>query len=358
MILYLIDKKVSNKERITLEEALFLYEKAPLDWLKTWSFFSCSKLHQNKVYYNKNIHFEPTNKCIYTCKFCSFYRQPSATQEEGAWNYNLNDLEKKLLKYPQGSISEIHITGGIHPHRGLDWAIKLFNCIRKSHKDIHIKAFTAVEIYWLCRFSKVSLQEGLTILKVAGLNSLPGGGAEIFDPKIRKAIAGSKVPVDCWLEVHQLAHEMDLESNATMLYGHIEDYSHRIAHMDKIRQLQDKTKGFNCFIPLKYRKANNELKSEEVSTEEDLRCFAIARLFLDNIKHLKAYWVMLGLETAFEVLEYGANDFDGTIDDSTKIYSMAGAMQSPNLSSQFIKEQARLRRKKAIERDSLYNELV
>ena len=350
-----ISRKIEQKERINDEETFFLYENAPLDWLQEKASLYCQSINQNNVYFNRNIHFEPTNKCIYSCKFCSFYRKVNSKEEDGAWDYSLDDLKKKLKKYDNIHITEIHITGGIYPNRGVEWACELLKAIRSVKPKIHIKAFTAVEIFWICYFSKKTIEEGLEQLISAGLNSLPGGGAEIFNPEIRKKITGPKVPEHSWLKIHKIAHQLNLKSNATMLYGHIENYKHRIDHMSKIRQLQDETQGFNCFIPLKYRQKNNELNCPEVSFEEDMRCYAISRLYFDNIPHLKAYWVMLGVENSFKCLEFGADDIDGTIDDTTKIYSMAGAEANPTLTVDFLRKEITNRNKIPVERDSLYN---
>ena len=354
-----IAQKISNSERITTEEALFLYNESPLSWLQEKADGIKKKLHGDKVFYNRNIHFEPTNKCIYSCKFCSFYRKPNATEEDGAWDYDLNDLEEKLAPYPNDELTEIHITGGVHPTRGLDWAEELLGHIRTLRPNIHIKAFTAVEITWMCKVSKVELKEGLERLKKAGLGSLPGGGAEIFDPKIRRKIAGGKAPANRWLEVHECAHSLGIESNATMLYGHIESYEHRIDHMNQLRDLQDKTNGFNSFIPLRYRNEHNKLSHmDEVTEEEDLKNYAIARIFFDNIRHLKSYWVMLGIENAAKSLSYGVDDLDGTVDDTTKIYSMAGSMEHPVMTSEQIRKVITENNGIPVERDSLYRELI
>ena len=355
-----LETQINNGHRVSDEEALWLYEKAPLDWLKKQANLIYKRRYNKRVFFNRNVHFEPTNMCIYSCKFCSFYRKVSDTKEQGAWDYSLEDLEKVLLKYKEGDISEIHITGGIYPNRGLDWATILLKKIKSLAPWLHIKAFTAVELAWFCKFSKTSLEEGLKILIQAGLDSLPGGGAEIFDPKIRHAIAGKKVPDNQWLEIHEIAHKLGIKSNATMLYGHIEKYEHRIDHMSKIRDLQDKTGGFNCFIPLKYLDENNILSSssKSISVEEDQRCFAISRIYLDNINHLKAYWVMLGVKESFDMLDFGVDDLDGTIDDSTKIYSMAGGIEIPTLNREFIINTCLKKGKEAVERDSLYNQII
>ena len=233
-----LEEKIADKVRISVEEAIWLYKNAPTNWLKNQADRIRKELHSDKAFYNRNIHFEPTNKCIYSCKFCSFYRKPNATEADGAWDYSLEDLEEKLSKYGPNDLTEIHITGGVHPDRGIDWAVELLTFIKKLRPNIHIKAFTAVEVTWMCKVSKVSLEEGLSTLKQAGLNSLPGGGAEIFDPDIRRKIAGGKAPADRWLEVHGAAHKIGIQSNATMLYGHIEEFSHRVDHMNKLRELQ------------------------------------------------------------------------------------------------------------------------
>ena len=355
----IIENKVKNSERVSTEECLWLYKSAPLDWLQQLADSIRCKKHGDKAFFNRNIHFEPTNKCIYSCKFCSFYRKPNATEEEGAWDYSLEDLDKKLEPYAQNDLTEIHITGGVHPDRGIDWAVNLLTFIKNQRPNIHIKAFTAVEVTWMCKVSKVSIEEGLKTLKDAGLGSLPGGGAEIFDPAIRRKIAGGKAPANRWLEVHEAAHKIGIESNATMLYGHIEEYEHRVDHMAQLRDLQDRTGGFNAFIPLRYRNENNKLSyRDEVTGEEDFRNFAVARIFMDNIEHLKAYWVMLGVENAFQSLSYGVDDLDGTVDDSTKIYSMAGSMEHPTLNSEFIIDSIKEKGRIPVERDSLYKEVT
>lgn len=357
-MLKLIEEKLNEPQRLSSEDAVYLYKEAPTEWLRQQADKVRQRLHGDKAFYNRNIHFEPTNKCIYSCKFCSFYRKPNATEEDGAWDFDLDDLKEKLAPYGPTDLTEVHITGGVHPTRGIEWACEMLNFIRENRPLFHIKAFTAVELTWMCKISKVSVKEGLSRLKEAGLGSLPGGGAEIFDPEIRRKIAGGKAPADRWLEVHASAHELGLCSNATMLYGHIEEFEHRVDHMEKLRSLQDKTGGFNAFIPLRYRNENNRMSDrEEVNYEEDMRNFAIARLFLDNIAHLKAYWVMLGVENAFASLRYGVDDLDGTVDDSTKIYSMAGSMENPALTSDFLRQTIVKEGRVPVERNSVYEEV-
>lgn len=354
-----IENKLKIGERITPEEGLFLFYEAPLEWLEEYAQLERKRRTGDLCFYNRNLHFEPTNKCIYSCKFCAFYRTPKSDESQGAWEYTLQDLEEQLKKYPVGELTELHITGGVHPDRGVEWAEELIQTIRKWRPEIHIKAFTAVEITFFSQRSQISLTETLQRLMDSGLDSLPGGGAEIFNPEIRKKIAGGKAPAHTWLEVHHTAHQLGLSSNATMLYGHIESFEDRIDHLNQLRKLQDKTFGFKSFIPLRYRNQNNALSNlPEVSSDDDMRNFAVSRLFLDNIPHLKAYWVMLGIEDALRSLDYGVDDLDGTVDDSTKIYSMAGSMEHPKLHSTQLQNLIRGKNRVPVERDSKYHPLV
>jgi aminodeoxyfutalosine synthase len=240
---------------------------------------------------------------------------------------------------------------------GLMYFAELIKKIKEIRPDVHVKAFTAVELDYMCRKAKVSYEEGLRILKEHGQDSLPGGGAEIFDPEIREQICADKCTGDEWLEMHRTAHRLGMPSNATILYGHIEEYRHRIGHMERLRQLQDETGGFNTFIPLKFRNRDNQMSHvAEVTTIEDLRNYAISRLYLDNFAHLKAYWPMIGRATAQMSLSFGVDDIDGTIDDSTRIYSMAGAEeQTPVLTTAQLVDLIRKAGRRPIERDTLYN---
>ena len=354
-----IDLKLGRGERLSPEEGLFLYEKAPLDWLKEKADAARRVRHGDEAYFNRNIHFEPTNTCVYACKFCAFYRPPKATEAEGAWDYSFDDLRRKLDAYPVGSLTEIHVTGGVHPERGVEYGEALCAFIKSIRPELHVKAFTAVEITFFAKKSGVDLETALARLQRAGLDSLPGGGAEIFDPEVRRKIAGGKAPAHTWLEVHEAAHRLGLLSNATMLYGHVEGYRHRVDHMLRLRDLQDRTGGFKAFIPLRYRNESNALSHlPEVTPAEDLRNYAVARLFLDNIPHMKAYWVMLGLELAAEALEYGVDDLDGTVDDTTRIYSMAGGMKKPAVTSEALGTLIRSKGRVPVERDSEYRRLT
>jgi aminodeoxyfutalosine synthase len=355
-----IESKLAHGERLTPEDGLYLYEQAPLEWLKARASEKRAARHGNEAYFNRNIHFEPTNICIYACKFCAFYRPPkdAGVPGSGAWDYTLEDLRGKLAQYPPGSLTEIHITGGVHPDRGVEYGEALCAFIKELRPEIHVKAFTAVEIAYFAKKSNVGIPEALARLKRAGLGSIPGGGAEIFDPEVRKKIAGGKAPAHVWLEVHEIVHQAGLFSNATMLYGHVETYAHRLDHMLRLRELQDRTGGFKSFIPLRYRNDANALSHlPEVSPEDDLRNYAVARLFLDNIPHLKAYWAMLGLNLATEALDYGVDDLDGTVDDTTRIYSMAGGPAHPTASVKILEDAIRSKGRVPVERDSGYGRI-
>ncbi|MDK2978512.1 MAG: aminodeoxyfutalosine synthase [Bacteroidales bacterium] len=347
----IIDKIISN-ERLNTNEGLELYN-FDLGVLGILADYINQKKNNNRVYFNKNIHIEPTNICIYDCKFCSYHRK---VNQEGSWEYSIDDILKIIELYKNSDITEVHIVGGVHPHRDLYYYGEMIQKIKNIIPTIHIKAFTAVELEFMIRKAHLEPEEGLKQLKDFGLDSIPGGGAEIFNPEIRKQVCHKKSTAEQWLKIHEIAHKLGIPSNATMLYGHIENYKHRIDHLNQLRQLQDKTNGFNTFIPLKYKKANNPLTSiGEVNTLEDLKNFAVSRIFLDNFTHLKAYWPMLGKETSQITLSFGVDDIDGTIDDSTKIYSMAGAKeQKPTMTSLEIIELIKQAGKKPIERDTNY----
>lgn len=351
-----IESVLASGDRVTSEQAIWLYGNAPSDWLREVADGIRRKLHGDRAYYNRNIHFEPTNKCVYACRFCAFARTAEQGPADGAWDHDIAQFEKILRAKEPGSLTEVHITGGVHPDRGLDFGEALCRKVHEIHPAAHVKAFTAVEISFFARKSGLSLEEALRRLQEAGLGSLPGGGAEIFDPEVRRKIAGGKAPAHQWLEIHEIAHKLGLRSNATMLYGHVEEHRHRVDHMERLRDLQDRTGGFMAFIPLRYRNENNALSHlPEVSPEEDLRNYAIARLYLDNIPHLKAYWVMLGVDLASQALDWGVDDLDGTVDDSTKIYSMAGAEdQHPSMTTARLEAIIRSKGRVPVERDSLY----
>jgi aminodeoxyfutalosine synthase len=250
----------------------------------------------------------------------------------------------------------VHIVGGVHPNRDVNFYVDLLQNIKKAAPNLHIKAFTAVEIDQMCQMGNISIEEGLLKLKAAGLESMPGGGAEIFDEEIRAEICPDKTGSEEWLRIHAHAHKVGIPTNATMLYGLLENYEHRVDHLNRLRTLQDETRGFNAFIPLKFRRENNEYSRIKESTIiEDLKDYAVSRIFLDNIPHLKAYWPMIGKQAAQLSLGFGVDDLDGTIDDSTKIYSMAGGEEKPTASREELIKMIKEVNLVPAERDTIYN---
>lgn len=350
-----IASKVKLSERITDAECLTLFEKGSLPFVGSLANYIREKLHGDTTYFNRNFHIEPTNVCVFSCKFCS-YSKLYAKKEEG-WELSIDEMLDIVKTYDGKPITEVHIVGGVHPKMDMDYFIELMQKIKAHRPDLHVKAFTAVELDYMFRKAKLTAEEGMKKLHEAGLDSLPGGGAEIFAPEIREEICADKVDAEGWLKIHEIAHNLGMHSNATMLYGHIEKYEHRIDHMRRLRELQDKTKGFNTFIPLKFRNFDNDMSNvTESSHPEDMRLYAIARIYLDNFPHLKAYWPMLGRENAQLSLAFGVNDIDGTIDDTTKIYSMAGSEeQNPAMNTEELVTLIKQAKRKPIERDTLYN---
>lgn len=352
-----IAEKVINKERLTAEEGVLLFEKGEVGYLGTLANHVREQLHGNKVYFNRNFHIEPTNVCVFTCHFCSYSRLYK-NRDEG-WELSIEQMLDMVRKYEGQPVTEVHIVGGVHPKMNLEFFCEVVSKIKAMRPDLHIKGFTAVELDYMFRKAKLTVEEGMQKLKDAGLQSLPGGGAEIFAQDIRNEICADKVGADGWLEIHKTAHQLGMHSNATMLYGHIENYGHRIDHMERLRTLQDETGGFNCFIPLKFRNMDNDMSHiPEVSLIEDMRLYAISRLYMDNFRNLKAYWPMLGRQSAQMSLSFGVNDLDGTIDDTTKIYSMAGAEeQTPSMSTEELCDLIISAGRVPVERDTIYNEL-
>ncbi|HTJ13152.1 MAG TPA: aminofutalosine synthase MqnE [Dinghuibacter sp.] len=350
-----IGGKVVSGERLTTADGLTLFERAPLAFVGALANLVRERKHGHTTYFNRNFHIEPTNVCVFTCAFCSYSRL-YAHREEG-WELSTQQMMDIVRSYDGKPVTEVHIVGGVHPKMNLNFFMDLLRQIRAHRPDLHIKGFTAVELDYMFRKAKVSVEEGMAMLKEAGLQSLPGGGAEIFHPDVRAQICADKVDADGWLHIHETAHRLSMHTNATMLYGHVETYAHRIDHMERLRQLQDRTGGFNTFIPLKFRNGDNDMSHvAEVSVSEDMRMYAIARLYLDNFPHLKAYWPMLGRQKAQLTLAFGVNDLDGTIDDSTKIYSMAGAEeQKPAMSTLELVALIKQAGRAPVERDTLYH---
>ncbi len=352
-----IGEKVLNNSRLTFDEGVLLFKESSLDYVGALANFVREKLHGNKTYFNRNFHIEPTNVCVFSCNFCSYSRL-YAHRDEG-WELNKEQIMHIIQKYDGKPVTEVHIVGGVHPKMNLYFFEDLLRSIRAYRPDLHIKGFTAVELDYMFRKAKLSVEDGMRLLHEAGLDSLPGGGAEIFHPEIREQICADKVNTEGWLHIHKTAHELGMHTNATMLFGHIERYEHRIDHMERLRQLQDETHGFNTFIPLKFRNKDNDMSNvPESSLIEDMKTYAVARLYLDNFPHLKAYWPMLGRQNAQLSLSFGVNDLDGTIDDTTKIYSMAGSEEkNPALSTAQLVSLIKQVKREPVERDTLYNEI-
>ncbi|MBV9962438.1 MAG: aminofutalosine synthase MqnE [Parafilimonas sp.] len=355
--LQFIGEKIINSQRISFDEGVILFEKASLPYVGALANYVREKLHGNKTYFNRNFHIEPTNVCVFSCNFCSYSRL-YAHRDEG-WELSKEQMMHIIQKYDGKPVTEVHIVGGVHPKMNLYFFEDLLKSIKQHRPDLHIKGFTAVELDYMFRKAKLNVEEGMKLLHDAGLDSLPGGGAEIFHPEIREQICADKVNANGWLKIHKAAHELGMHTNATMLFGHIENYWHRVDHMERLRQLQDETHGFNTFIPLKFRNKDNDMSNvPESSLIEDMKTYAVARLYLDNFPHLKAYWPMLGRQNAQLSLSFGVNDLDGTIDDTTKIYSMAGSEEkNPALTTAQLVSLIKQVKREPVERDTLYNEI-
>jgi aminodeoxyfutalosine synthase len=351
----LISEKVIAGQRISEDDALVLFEKSSLAFAGSLANMIRERKHGDITYFNRNFHIEPTNVCVFSCNFCSYSRL-YAHKDEG-WELSMEQMLDIVKKYDGKPVTEVHIVGGVHPKMNLEFFAELMRKIKTHRPELHIKGFTAVELDYMFRKAKKSIEEGMQYLHEAGLDSLPGGGAEIFDPEIRQQICADKVDADGWLHIHETAHKLGMHTNATMLYGHIEKYHHRIDHMRRLRELQDKTGGFNTFIPLKFRNKDNDMSNvPESSVAEDMKMYAIARIYMDNFPHIKAYWPMLGRQNAQLTLSFGVNDIDGTIDDTTKIYSMAGSEeQNPAMSTAQLVTLIKQAKRKPVERGTLYN---
>lgn len=350
-----IAEKIFQNQRITPDEGLTLFKDAPLSLLGILSSEVRIRHNGNKAFFNHNFHIEPTNKCVYNCRFCSYHKRDGDPE---SWEFNHEQMLDIVKSFDERHVTEVHIVGGVHPSYDMYYWGDLIRKIKLHRPGLHIKAFSAIELDYMIEKAGLQTEEGLKYLKYCGLDSIPGGGAEIFDEDLRKMICPEKATSARWLEIHETAHKAGIPSNATMLYGHAENYSHRIDHLERLRHVQDRTGGFNAFIPLKYRKANNSMSHlGEVSLIEDLKNYAVSRIFLDNFQHIKAYWPMIGREGAQVSLSFGADDMDGTIDDTTRIYSMAGSEEKPSMTTTELCNLIRKAGFVPVERDSLYTAL-
>ena len=345
--------KVRDGVRLDDADALTCFETPHVLHLGRLADAVRRELHGDVAYYNVNRHINPTNVCVYTynCKFCSF----AALQDEPhAWQMTLDEVWKNAADQGGNDVTEFHIVGGLHPDLPMSWYEEMLRGLKERFPAAHLKAFTAIEIGWFARREKLSVSEVLERLVAAGLGSLPGGGAEIFHPEVRAVICDGKLDADEWIEVHRVAHSLGIGTNCTMLYGHVESASHKVDHLMRLRALQDETGGFNAFVPLAYHPENNYLGLRYHTTGlDDLRHIATARLVLDNLPHVKAYWVMITPKLAQLALSFGADDLDGTVVRET-IYHMAGA---ETVQAMPIPELERVIREAGftpVERDTLY----
>lgn len=354
-----IAQKVADEQRITFDEGVLLFEKGELSFLGALANVVRERKNGDSTYFNRNFHIEPTNLCVYDCKFCSYSRLIKQRSDQDAWAFSMEEMMDIVRRYDGQPVTEVHIVGGVLPQYDLAFYEDFFKRIKAHRPELHVKALTPVEYHYIFKKAKISYEEGMRRIMEAGVDSMPGGGAEIFHPEIREQIAADKCDAGQWLRIHEIWHELGRRSNATMLYGHIEAYRHRVDHLEQLRQLQDKTGGFQTFIPLKFRNQDNQMSHVAESTAvEDLRNYAISRIYLDNFDHIKAYWPMIGRNIAQMSLAFGVDDIDGTIDDTTKIYSMAGSEeQHPSLTTRELVDLIRKVGRRPIERDTLYNVL-
>jgi len=344
--------KVLAGERLSGEDGLALYESRDLlavGWLAN---HVREQKHGNICYFNVNRHINPTNICVAHCRLCAFGRSPDAP---GAYNFALEEIWSRAAEGVAQGATEFHIVGGLHPDLPFEHYLELIRGLKQRFPHVHLKAFTMVEVGYYARISKLSIRDTLLKMKEAGVDSLPGGGAEIFHPRVRKVICDHKVSGQMWLQIARTAHEVGLRSNATMLYGHIETAEERVDHLLKLRELQDKTHGFVAFIPLAFHPANTALAHLPNPTGlDDLKTIAVSRLVLDNFDHIKAYWIMLTPRIAQIALGFGANDLDGTVVEE-KIYHDAGATTPEHLTRAELERLIRAAGRVPVERDTLYN---
>ncbi len=352
-ILTAIREKVEAGERLTLDDGVLLYQhEVPLPELGELANLVRERKNGNFAYYNINTHLNPTNVCVYRCTFCAF--RADLRDAKGYWMNDEQILARGQEAVDSGS-TEMHIVGGLHHQAKYDWYRRVISLLRDNYPSLHLKAWTPVEIDWFCRLTQKSIRWVLDDMRDAGLGSLPGGGAEIFHPEVRQQICEHKADSARWFETHRTAHQLGLRSNCTMLYGHIEQPYHRIDHLLRLRDLQDETGGFQTFIPLAFHPDNTGLSHiKKPSGPMDLRTMAVSRLMLDNIPHMKAYWIMLGVGTAQVALSYGADDIDGTVRHEL-IYHDAGAETPEILSVEAIRRLIEEAGREPVERDTLYH---
>ena len=350
-----IEEKVLAGERLSFDEGVFLDEQVDVLTLGRLANIVRQRKNGNFAYYNTNIHLNPTNVCIYRCRFCAFRAD---LRDEKAYTFTDDMVRERVLEAKRDGATEIHVVGGLHHQKKFDWYLNLIRVIHETWPELHIKAWTPVEIHWFSHMTKQPYEWVLNELKQVGLGSLPGGGAEIFHPEVRDLICEHKADSDNWFKTHDIAHRMGLKSNATMLYGHIEKARHRVDHLIRLREQQDKSGGFQSFIPLAFHPENTKMSDlQKPSGVMDLKVIALSRLMLDNFDHIKAYWIMLGEQIAQTALAFGADDIDGTVVHEL-IYHDAGAKTPEGLTVDQLHRMIREAGREPIERDTLYREVL
>jgi aminodeoxyfutalosine synthase len=354
-MLQAIEEKIVAGRRISFNEGVFLDQEVDLLTLGRLANGIRERRHEDRAYYNTNIHLNPTNVCVYRCIFCAFR---SDLKGEGAYAASDEAIRQRVLEAKEGGATEIHVVGGLHHLKPFAWYVNVIRLIRETYPQLHIKAWTPVEIDWFSRVTKKPIRWVLEQMIEAGLGSMPGGGAEIFHPEVRRQICEHKADAEVWFEVHRVAHDLGLRTNATMLYGHIEQARHRVDHLCRLRTLQDETGGFQTFIPLAFHPENTGLAHlKKPSGLMDLRMIALSRIMLDNFDHIKAYWIMLGEKTAQVALSFGADDIDGTVVHEL-IYHDAGAETPQHLTVAELHRLIREAGRTPVERDTLYRRVI
>lgn len=351
-----VEAKLNAGERLTREDGIRLFQTPDFLGLGALANRVREERHGNKTYYNINRHINYSNVCTLDCKFCAFSRQ--SLSEEGAWTYSLEQIFAKAEREMPPDGDELHIVGGLHPELPYEYYVEMLRGLKQRLPHVHLKAFTAIEIAYLCKISKKKVPVVLAELKEAGLGSLPGGGAEVLTATSRSLICGDKMTGKGWLNVHRMAHQLGIRSNCTLLYGHRETIEERVDHMLLLRELQDETGGFQVFIPLAFHPENTQMSELPAPTAvTDLRMIAVGRLMLDNIANIKSYWIMVGPRVAQLAQNFGANDIDGTVVEET-IYHMAGAQTPQGLTAKELHKLIRDAGRVPVRRDTLYNEIA
>lgn len=350
-------EKAAQGARLSDDDAIRLFQTGDLHTLASMADAARERLHGRRAYYNRNRHIDYSNICTSGCTFCAFSRAPGVV--DGAWDLSHDEMVRKALETcSNGGVTELHVVGGVHPTHPLEWYEGMLRRLKEALPGVHLKCFTAVEVHAFSVRFHLPVEEVLRRLMAAGLDSMPGGGAEIFHPEVREKICPNKATADEWLAVHRSAHGLGLRTNATMLYGHRETYAHRVDHLRRLRELQDETHGFQAFVPLAFHPENTALALPASSGGvEDLKTLAVSRLYLDNIPHLKAYWVTLGVKMAQVALSFGVDDLDGTVMEET-IHHMAGSTAPQALSGDDLRRLITEAGRTPVERDSLYRPLA